>query len=202
MLNRPVLPTVAAPSQPVATLAFLGPPPLVEGEQGAAYDELFARVSGALQPKDILEEIWIRDVVDLVWDVLRLRRVKANLLSYCTNEGVAAAMQRLGTGNVVELIREWTMHDAPARQAVAATLASAGLTVETAGTRSLAFWITDLERIERMIASAEARRHAALRELERHRATLAQSLRRAVAEVEDAEFKVITPDGSAQEAGA
>ncbi len=203
MLDRPDLPTIAtAASQAVATLAFLGPPPLVEGEKEAAYDELLARISGALKPADILEDIWIRDVVDLTWDVFRLRRLKANMIAYCTNEGVAAAMQRLGSGNVVELIRQWTAHDEGARQAVARTLASAGLTVETAGTRSLAFWIADLERIERMISSAEGRRHAALRELDRHRATLAQTLRRAVADVEDAEFKVITPEAPAQEAAA
>ena len=203
MLDRPDLPTIAtAASQAIATLAFLGPPPLVEGEKEAAYDELLARISGALKPADILEDIWIRDVVDLTWDVFRLRRLKANMIAYCTNEGVAAAMQRLGSGNVVELIRQWTAHDEGARQAVARTLASAGLTVETAGTRSLAFWIADLERIERMIASAEGRRHAALRELDRHRATLAQTLRRAVADVEDAEFKVIAPEPPAQEAAA
>lgn len=53
-----------------------------------------------------------------------------------------------------------------------------------------------------MITSAEGRRHAALRELERHRETLARSLRRAVTDVEDAEYKVIAPEPPAQEAAA
>jgi hypothetical protein len=46
-----------------------------------------------------------------------------------------------------------------------------------------------LERIDRMIASAEARRNVALREVERHRSSLGQALRRASEEAVDAEFE-------------
>jgi hypothetical protein len=38
-----------------AALAFLAPPPLIAGEDHAAYDDLLARISAALQPGDILE---------------------------------------------------------------------------------------------------------------------------------------------------
>jgi hypothetical protein len=40
-----------------------------------------------------------------------------------------------------------------------------------------------------MLASAEARRNNALREIDRHRETLGAALRRAVDEIEDAEFQ-------------
>ena len=70
--NRPLAPATAV-------IAFLAPPPLIEGEDAAGYDELLARISGTLKPADILEEIWVRDVVDLVWDAFRLRRLKAHL---------------------------------------------------------------------------------------------------------------------------
>ena len=46
-----------------------------------------------------------------------------------------------------------------------------------------------------MIARAEGRRNAALREVERHRAALARRLQEAVTEIEDAEFEDITPPG-------
>jgi hypothetical protein len=51
---------------------LFGPPPLLEGEETAAYDELLVRISGAVNPADIFEEIWVRDLVDLVWEALRL----------------------------------------------------------------------------------------------------------------------------------
>jgi hypothetical protein len=50
------------------------------------------------------------------------------------------------------------------------------------------------ERIDRMVMSAEVHRSAVLRELDRHCASFAQRLRRAVESVEDAEFKLIAPE--------
>ena len=44
----------------------MGRPPLVHGEDERAYAELLARVQAAVAPKDILEEFWVRDVVDLL----------------------------------------------------------------------------------------------------------------------------------------
>ena len=49
-----------------------------------------------------------------------------------------------------------------------------------------------------MISNLEARRNAALRELERRRASLALTLRRATDDVLDAEFEDIAPAHSRQ----
>jgi hypothetical protein len=79
MLDRTKPPSAGnGAAAPPDALAFLGPAPLVEGERSAVYDELIARISGALKPADILEDIWIRDIVDLVWEGFRLRRAKRN----------------------------------------------------------------------------------------------------------------------------
>ena len=64
------------PLEIVDRLEIFGPPPLLEGEDSKAYDTLLARVSGAVKPKDIIEEIWVRDIVNLTWEILRLRRLK------------------------------------------------------------------------------------------------------------------------------
>ena len=57
--------TPASLPQRAGRLALFGPPPLLEGEDTAAYDDLLVRISGAVKPADIFEEIWIRDIVDL-----------------------------------------------------------------------------------------------------------------------------------------
>ena len=65
-----------------SNLPTLDPPPaLLEGEDEAAYEKLLAQVTAAVEPKDIIEEFWVRDVVDLAWEALRLRRLKADLLN-------------------------------------------------------------------------------------------------------------------------
>jgi hypothetical protein len=71
------------------------------------------------------------------------------------------------------------------------TFASVGLTMHAVMAMILFTNIDVIARIDEMIATAEARRNAALRELERHRATFGRALRHAVEQVEDARFEMI-----------
>jgi len=71
---------------------------LLEGEDPAAYDELLARIAGTVMPTDILEEIWVRDIVDLSWDVFRWHRLKADLIkATALREPKLFSSQSLGT---------------------------------------------------------------------------------------------------------
>jgi hypothetical protein len=57
--------------------------------------------------------------------------------------------------------------------------------------QTLSLKINDIERIDRMVMAAEVRRDATLREIERHRTTLGQALRRATEQVEEGEFEEV-----------
>jgi hypothetical protein len=46
--------------------SLLGPPPLLDGEDAGAYDALYRHIRTAVAPRDVLEEIWARNVVDNV----------------------------------------------------------------------------------------------------------------------------------------
>jgi hypothetical protein len=61
-------------------LRLFGQPQVLEGEDGAAYDELLARICAAVKPVDIIDEMFIADVVSLEWEVLRWRRLKSSLI--------------------------------------------------------------------------------------------------------------------------
>ena len=138
MAKKPALASKST-SKSLVPHSLFGLPPVLKSEDLAAYDALLAHVSKCVKPKDILEKIWIRDAVDLTWEVLRWRRLTTNLLE----------------------------------------------------SRSLADCIDDVERVDRLAMAAEARRNAALREIERHRSSFAQNLRRTIHDVEDAEFKLV-----------
>jgi hypothetical protein len=75
-------PEIAAPTVPgrVQRLALFGPPPLLEGEDAAAYDQLLARICAAVKPADIIDKMFIADIVSLEWEVLRYRRLKWTLV--------------------------------------------------------------------------------------------------------------------------
>jgi hypothetical protein len=87
-----------------------------------------------------------------------------------------------------EVTRKWAMRDEAASETVRATLADAGLTLEGITARGMSVKLADFERLDRMITAVETRRYHALRELDKHRASLAQRLRKAIAEAEAAEF--------------
>src|SRR5712675_2430684 len=108
----------------------LGPPPLIAGEDAAGYDELLARISGTLQPADMLEQIWVRDVVDLVWDIFRLRRLKSALLTEAAHEGLTRDLGELFDVSTFQLVKKWARRDRAAIKTVDEALASAGLTME------------------------------------------------------------------------
>jgi hypothetical protein len=64
----------------VQRLTLFGSPQLLEGEDAAAYDELLGRVRAAVRPVDIIDEMFIADVVFLEWQTLRWRRLKTSLM--------------------------------------------------------------------------------------------------------------------------
>jgi hypothetical protein len=73
-------------------------------------------------------------------------------------------------------------------------LAATGRTVESITADVFFVNSENLERVDRMIMKAEARRNAALHAIERRRSSLAQALRRASDDVVDAEFLDVGPD--------
>jgi hypothetical protein len=70
-------------------------------------------------------------------------------------------------------------------------LARAGVSIETLTTTALAQELDYIERIDRLATIAESRRDACLREIDRRRAFLGETLRRNMQEVEDREFELI-----------
>jgi hypothetical protein len=193
---------------PSGGLPSLGPSPLINGEDAAAYDDLAARIRAVLLPRDVIEELWARDVTDLAWEVLRLRRLKAHLMRTCAHQGMKEVLEPLvpipdlGSDDFEEapdseeLAEQWFVGDAAAIETVDKALATAGLTMDAVMARTLVVRIDEVERIERMMMAAEARRDTTLRELERRRVGSAARLRRAIGDAEDAEFEVIAAPAS------
>jgi hypothetical protein len=190
------LPIASGGLSPEAS-AFAGPPPLIDGESCTGYEDLLARVCETLQPSDVLEQIWIRDIVNLVWEVFRLRRLKASLMAAAAHEGMAQVLEPLVDSKWTA--KGWARRDNSAVRKVEVALGHAGLTMDAVAARTFSVRIGDFERIERMMAATEARRHAALQQLDRHRGNLALRLRRKLQEVEDAELKLVGPDAPARE---
>jgi hypothetical protein len=87
---------VAPAANPSPTrLSFLAAPPILRGEDPAAYDDLLARISGEIKPADIFEEIWLHEIVDLCWESLRWRRQLAGYLEAATAQRLEQILKPL-----------------------------------------------------------------------------------------------------------
>jgi hypothetical protein len=246
--------------------ALFGPPLLLEGEDAAAHDEFLARIRAAVNPVDIIDDIYITDVVSLEWELLRWRRWKFNFirtlglkalesflakeLEYelysehfaadltkilqdnlpedeadsahklacrCAQneadavdkvneilssirrnmgfEGCGLDMNQILRGaqahKAEELVQEYARSEPDAVTLVDELLACAGVSMDALVADALTKKLEDIERIDRLATIAESRRNSILREIDRRRAVLGETLRRGVQEIEDAEFKVI-----------
>jgi hypothetical protein len=154
---------------------LFGPPALILGEEPAAYEALRAAIWAALQPKDVLEEISVRDIGDCIWEALRLHRLKANFLHVAAHEGVEKILISLTSSfrSSKDLAARWARHEPSAAKEVAAIFASADLTIDAAMGQAFVAKLDPIERLNRMAVGAEARRHLSLREFDRRRAAVA-----------------------------
>jgi hypothetical protein len=173
-------------------LALSEPARLIADENPAAYEDMLTRMSDAVKPADFVEQILVRDAVDLTWEIFRLRRLKTVLLASSATHGLSAVLgSSFGMDSAEPLAREWARREKKAIKQVNEILAIGRLSMDAVIAHALALKVDEFERIDRMIMGAELRRNNALREIDRHRATLGERLRKAVQQVEDAEFQVV-----------
>ena len=190
------LPAPAAGALP-SVRDLLGPPPLIANDAADNYDTLFARLTATIAPADVVEEGLVCDAADHQWEIARLRRHKAKLLTACAADGMMEILTSLNVGlGARGAARGWAARDLATVAEVDALLANAGLDIDHVMARTLALHIAEIEKIDRMIAGLEARRAATLREIAHHRAEAAARRRAAAAAVEqvtDGEFAEVAP---------
>jgi hypothetical protein len=72
--------------------------PLLMGEQQTDYAGVAQRIVQASRPRDAVEEFLLRDVIDLTWEILRLRRLKAGTIKASMSDGVRKVLDSVGRG--------------------------------------------------------------------------------------------------------
>jgi hypothetical protein len=146
----------------------------------------FYATSPTVRPRDFIEELWVGDVVYLTWELIRLRRAKNTLVNARMQDGLEAVLISIKDPDSAQLARLWRARDR--RGTVEKALKDAGLSMDAAVAETFAMNLDEMERFDRMIMSAEARRDAILREITRHREALGAQLRNKTTEIRDAEF--------------
>ena len=145
--------------------------PLLITESKADFDRIRDALKEEIKPRGILEQIYVEDMAYLSWEVLRLRRSKAAIV----NLAFRAALKELITqllrepgqythelgDQPEELARDW-FSDPKVKKQVADLLQEYDLDESAIEAEAIRQSADDLERIDRLMASAEARRDKAL----------------------------------------
>ena len=110
-------------------------------------------------------------------------------------------LYRARAAKAEELVQDYVRRKPRAVKLIHKLLAKASVSIETLTVEALAPELDYIERIDRLTTIAEGRRNASLREIDRRRAALGETLRRSVQEVEDSEFEVIETDARRKNCG-
>jgi hypothetical protein len=163
-------------------------PPVLSTENSSQYRALLNGVAQCVKPKDVIEWLWVRDIVDLSWEIRRLRRFKALFIEVARQRRISD----FGTstdGPVVGIFRVFVSGQPVQKEKVKKTRKrKPKLDTESDSASLFQDCISDYQCVDRLLAAAEVRRNEALHEIELRRDSLARRLRRATDEIIDAEF--------------
>ncbi len=197
---------------PASVRWICGDPPLLSSEKRKDYETLFSGMADHVKPNDPIEWMWLSDVVDHTWEIRRLRRFKHLLIEFGplhqdpTHQHNAAPQP------------EYSMREVARRMALILQRGSLGLPLvpnkneqasetpeeltkpkkprkpnrpkrsEEDSVQAFRISINEYLALDRLLSSAEDRRNAVLREIQRRREGLGQRLRQASDDVIDAEY--------------
>ena len=180
-----------APVIPTELTFLFKEPPILAHENPDSYYALLDQIAARVNPQDSFEWIWIKDYVDLAWEILRYRRAKAQILDFACGPALASVAESvLGDADLgwqAEDLRSKWFANEDGKGEVKTFLAEHGLNMDSLVGQAMLAHVNELEKIEAMLASAERRRDGVLREIEHHR-DFSRRLLEADAEILDGEF--------------
>jgi len=163
---------------------FLDRPALLPGEHPKEYAAHLNKLIEQLEPFDAIDERLVRDLAHYEWSSVRYRKMLTELIVVNAQEALEHILQRLigeldnmsvgsewsiyGNRHQV-LARKYIMKEADAVKSVERLLAEAGLTWDSVEAQAMGMRMYEVERIDRMIRTADHHCNSVQRELERRR---------------------------------
>ncbi|MER2269193.1 hypothetical protein [Methylobacterium oxalidis] len=201
------------PSLPIELAFIFENWPLINGEGEEHYTSILRSILLQVKPLDVIEALWVRNIIDLVWEAQRLQAWRMRVLAQAHLEAAEQLItpvldvQVLSSGNLslsaphagLPLAMGWVAGNEKGRAAFEKMMQERGLSAADVTARAFQIRLADIERIDRMIANADHRRDTLLREIERKRASLAQKLRIASADIVDVDVSSSPPRTSSEE---
>jgi hypothetical protein len=166
-------------------LMLFSKPPLLITESAEEFAAVNATLMEGIQPRDIIERLYVEDFAVLVWEIRRLRRCKVAIVNIAFKHAVSHTVYHLtGQPQVGSPDREWFeaivfdwFSKPEARNEVLQLLADYRLdefAIEAEAIRSV---FSDLEVPDKMLTLQESRRNKALHSIADYRDGFAKQVR-------------------------
>lgn len=151
---------------------------LLRTELEEDFEKLFDELKRDIQPATFVELRYVFVIAELIWDIMRHRRDKAGIINNAFRKALANILQPIlsppgGAYNsyalqmhlaAQQLASEWC-YSQESKDRVSGLLEEAGLDMRSVETEALRLSLDAIERVDRLLTAAEARRDKALRSI-------------------------------------
>jgi hypothetical protein len=181
---------------------FLGDAPLVGDEKQEDYDAFSDAIVSTMSQPDVINQLYLKDFVDLSWQIRRERLILADIIRLYKKEVVLdllkTAYKKL-SGPIESLTtvdrflgadreaQRW-LGDPAARKEIDADLEARGYSSSTVLALAYREGAAEIDMVEQRIASYEIRRLMALREIERRNEKSARQLKKSTSDLIEGEL--------------
>src|SRR5262245_55988759 len=172
---------------PAEIADIFGHPPVLSTENRQAYDALMTQLELERKPRNITECMYVRDIADISWEIFRHRRAIANLFAISFKTALRAVLNDVlpdfDRYHTVQGLAEAWFKGPQEQEKVKSEMAKYGLTAEAIVAQTDVLRRDELDKLHRLLAAAEARRDAIIRNFNEYRA-ISSLGQKPVAEVE------------------
>jgi hypothetical protein len=167
--------------------ALLPRPPLLMTESREDFEQVRNSLEREIQPRGIIEQMYVDDMAYIVWEIRRLRRCKNTIINVAFRTGLERVLKQLfwrfreteffnDDEEMEDLALRWFV-DPQAKKEVSELLGKFQLDESAIEAEAIRESSQSLEQLDRMLRSLEARRDRALALVVEYRVNLAHQLR-------------------------
>jgi hypothetical protein len=186
----------------IKAIQFYFDPVILNTESVQDFEALLEVFNKEILPIDFVERMYVRDFVQLVWEIVRLRRFKVALLDRAYPNALAKVLrpilvkpandsfgliEALGVSKqkADRLARDYFVSQ-KAKRRVESLLRNAQLENWVVEAEAYKSCLPEIEQLDRSLTSAEARRDKILRNIALYRESMAKQLRQITQRIVDA----------------
>ncbi|MGE9009926.1 hypothetical protein ACO2JO_15185 [Leptospira interrogans] len=165
-------------------------PTLLGSESEREYLALREGIAKEIKPKGQIEWMFLDDILEILWEILRLRRYRALIICNTIPAAIQSLFKQvcydddyLNNSQVEEEAIQMAkayFQDAKAKKKFMDILGGVGFNERAVEAEAFRLAISDLERLDRMLSALERRRNKVLRFIAQYRNSLATQIRRVI----------------------